>query len=142
MQFGFDFSSIISESFYEKKLSHQKLTGIALKRAELTSDGNGVWSYVTIKDMEDVGSCSMETDGISEALRNTAGIDYSVFFYETDPGTFKVSMRSKKKTDVSRAASAFGGGGHIRAAGCSFDEKSPQEMIALIVQRITEQNYD
>ena len=29
-------------------------------------------------------------------------------------------MRSKEKVDVSKIASFFGGGGHIRAAGCTM----------------------
>ena len=38
--------------------------------------------------------------------------------YEKEPGVFKVSLRSSEKVDVSAIAQKFGGGGHVRAAGC------------------------
>ena len=33
---------------------------------------------------------------------------------------FKVSLRSKEQVDVSKVASYFGGGGHVRAAGVTM----------------------
>lgn len=142
MTFGFDFSSIISESFYEKSLTHQHLKGIAMQRARLTEDKEGVWSYVTLDDMISVNSNPMEADGIVEALRNTVGIDYSIFIYETKPGEMRVSLRSKKKADVSVTAMAFGGGGHVRAAGCSFNGLPPEEIKTLLVNHIMGKKYD
>lgn len=142
MSFGFDFSSIIMSSFYEKPFSHQKLMGQALKKSRITSDGNGVWSFVTLEEMKEAESSVMETEGIVEQLRNTKGIDYSVFLYEKEPGVYKVSFRSKGKTDVSRAAAAFGGGGHTRASGCSFSGKTPDEIMEAITKEIAGQNHD
>lgn len=34
---------------------------------------------------------------------------------------FKVSLRSKGKVDVAKIAVFFGGGGHVRAAGCTMN---------------------
>ena len=34
---------------------------------------------------------------------------------------YKVSLRSKQTVDVSVIASYFGGGGHVRAAGCTME---------------------
>lgn len=33
---------------------------------------------------------------------------------------YKVSLRSKSYVDVNKVASYFGGGGHVRAAGCTM----------------------
>ena len=44
----------------------------------------------------------------------------AIFLYETAIQEFKVSLRSNGKVDVSRVASYFGGGGHVRAAGCTM----------------------
>ena len=41
--------------------------------------------------------------------------------YETGNLEYKVSLRSRKSVDVSKVAAFFGGGGHIRAAGCSMN---------------------
>ena len=62
----------------------------------------------------------MDMDGIIDQLRLTEGVEVAIFLYETGPQEFKVSMRSQYLVDVSRIAAFFGGGGHVRAAGCSM----------------------
>ncbi|MCD8329173.1 MAG: DHHA1 domain-containing protein, partial [Lachnospiraceae bacterium] len=42
-----------------------------------------------------------------------------VFLHEAGPGEYKVSLRSNDLVDVSRIARSFGGGGHVKAAGCT-----------------------
>ena len=44
----------------------------------------------------------------------------AIFLYEQEPNVYKVSLRSKEKVDVSRVAVYFGGGGHVKAAGCTM----------------------
>ena len=48
------------------------------------------------------------------------GVEVAVFLYESGNQEFKVSMRSKSQVDVSGIAVYFGGGGHVRAAGCTM----------------------
>ena len=40
--------------------------------------------------------------------------------YETGYQEYKVSLRSKDAVDVSKIAKYFGGGGHVKAAGCTM----------------------
>lgn len=40
---------------------------------------------------------------------------------EVKDKNFKVSIRTKDYADASDIASAFGGGGHLRAAGCRLN---------------------
>ena len=60
-----------------------------------------------------------------DAVRVIEGTQVVFFMKWLEQDTYRVSMRSKG-TNVSRIAQGFGGGGHIRAAGCtlhgSFDE--------------------
>ena len=53
-------------------------------------------------------------------LRIIDGIECAIFMYEVGNHVYKVSMRSNDIVDVSKIASYFGGGGHIRAAGCTM----------------------
>ena len=59
-------------------------------------------------------------DGIVEQLRLTDGVECAIFLYETEAQRYKVSLRSKQKLDVAKIAAFFGGGGHVRAAGCTM----------------------
>lgn len=47
-------------------------------------------------------------------------MEVAIFLYETGPQQYKVSLRSQKIVDVSQVAFYFGGGGHVRAAGCTM----------------------
>ena len=50
----------------------------------------------------------------------TKGVEVAIFLYETAIQEYKVSMRSNGAVDVSKIAVFFGGGGHMRAAGCDM----------------------
>ncbi len=66
------------------------------------------------------GARKRDIDGVVAELRKTAGCEAAVFLYPADTG-YKASLRSRSFLDVSKVAALFGGGGHIRAAGCSMD---------------------
>lgn len=70
--------------------------------------------------MEFYGVDGKDLDGIIDQLRLTEGVEVAIFIYETGAQEFKVSMRSRYLVDVSRIAAFFGGGGHVRAAGCTM----------------------
>lgn len=61
-----------------------------------------------------------DLEGIVSQLRLTAGVEVAIFIYEMQTQLFKVSLRSNGKVDVSKIAVFFGGGGHVRAAGCDM----------------------
>ena len=66
------------------------------------------------------GARPSDLDGIVNQLRNIAGVHCAIFIYEKEHMEYKVSMRSNEKVDVAKVASFFGGGGHVRAAGCTM----------------------
>ncbi|HIX71870.1 MAG TPA: bifunctional oligoribonuclease/PAP phosphatase NrnA, partial [Candidatus Anaerobutyricum stercoripullorum] len=66
------------------------------------------------------GIDSKDLEGVIDQLRVTEGVECALFLYEKVEGEFKVSMRSNGKVDVRKIAEQFGGGGHVRAAGCTM----------------------
>ena len=70
--------------------------------------------------MEFYGVTPKDMDGIVSQLRTTTGVEVAIFMYELSPRVYKVSMRSNQYVNVSEIAAFFGGGGHIRAAGCTM----------------------
>ncbi|MBT9779057.1 bifunctional oligoribonuclease/PAP phosphatase NrnA [Clostridium sp. MCC353] len=117
---GIDFSSIIDDSFYRKTYVQNQILGRALLESITFLEGKCIFSVVRAKDMEFYGVTSKDMDGIIDQLRITEGIECAIFMYETGCQEFKVSMRSNSIVDVSRIASYFGGGGHVKAAGCTM----------------------
>lgn len=60
------------------------------------------------------------TEGIVDFGLTVEGVEVSVCLLEIKKGQYRASFRSRGKVDVNAVAGTFGGGGHVRAAGCMF----------------------
>lgn len=134
MERGIDFTKIIDETYYAKTFEQNRILGLALLKAKLYADGQIIASVITKKEMDRYQVLPKHLDGIVNQLRITKGVEAAVFLYETEEGEYKVSMRSVSFVDVAGIAVAFGGGGHVRAAGYSMTGESDQ----IIQQAVTE----
>ncbi len=117
MDMGIPFTKIIDDTFYAKSYIENQILGRALVESLVFFDGKCIVSAVSKAIQDFYGITSDDMGGIVEQLRVTKGIECAIFMYETEPLKYKVSMRSKEIVDVSKIATYFGGGGHIRAAG-------------------------
>ena len=120
MKTGFNFSKIIDESFYQKTYIQNQVMGRVLAESIMLLDGKCIVGYLKKRDMDFYGVDGKDLDGIVSQLRLTAGVEVAMFLYEVETQTFKVSLRSNGPVDVSKIAVYFGGGGHMRAAGCDL----------------------
>ena len=135
---GFDFTKIIDETFYQKTYKQKQITGRALLESIMVLNGKVIFSAVHGKDMEFYGVTPGDLDGIVSQLRTTEGVEVAIFLYEIEPQVYKVSMRSNQYVNVSQIASYFGGGGHIRAAGCTM-QGSMYDVINNLTEHIEKQ---
>lgn len=121
MDKGIEFARIIDESFYKKTYVQNQILGRALLESVTFLDGKCIFSVVRRKDMDFYGVDSSDLDGIVDQMRVTDGVEVAIFLHETENHVYKISMRSNTIVDVSKVAAYFGGGGHIRAAGCTMN---------------------
>lgn len=117
ISFGFDFTEIIENTFYEKTRIQNEILGRCLLESVLFMDGKCIAAKVDQKMMNFYGATSHDFDGIVNQLRYTKGVEVAIFMYEIENETYKVSMRSKGTVDVAKIAKFYNGGGHVRAAG-------------------------
>lgn len=136
--FGFDFSKIIEETFYQKTYMQNLLLGKAVTDSKLILDGHSIYSVISKQVMDEYNAKSSDLDGIVNQLRNTKGVDCAIFMYELEDGGYKISMRSNEKVNVSAIAKKFGGGGHIKAAGVTMDG-TVEEIVSKLSDLIEEQ---
>jgi phosphoesterase RecJ-like protein len=120
MRKGIDTSRIVNETYFNKSYRQNQFLGRALLESILLMDGRVIFSAITLKMMDFYGITSSELDGIVQMLMSTSGVEVAIFLYEIEAQIYKVSLRSREKVDVSKIASFFGGGGHVRAAGCTM----------------------
>lgn len=134
---GVDAQKIIDDTFYKVSFKQNLLTGQAMVNARLALSGQVVYTYVT-KDMFETFGCGKEeTEGIVDRIRVIDGVEVAIFAYQL-ADAIKISLRSICKVDVSKIAVAYGGGGHIRAAG--FEVTSDfGTVVADIIKMIEEQ---
>lgn len=128
MEKGIPFSEIVEQAFYRKTYAQNQLMGRTLMESIMLLEGRCIVGIVRQKEMDFYGLTPADMDGIVNQLRNTEGVEVAIFLYELEPQKFKVSMRSASKVDVSMVAGMFGGGGHIRAAGCTMNG-SPFDVV-------------
>lgn len=120
METGVEGTKIIEETFYQKSYAQNQILGRTLMESMLLMDGKVIVGSVRLKEMEFYGVSVKELDGIVSQLRYTRGTEVAIFLYELEGHRYKVSMRSNGAVDVSRVAGYFGGGGHVKAAGCEM----------------------
>lgn len=121
LSYGFDFSGLIDSTFYEKTYVQNQILGRALLESFLFLDGKCIVSAIDKKTMDFYAVNPKDLDGIVSQLRVTKGVECAIFLYQTGFQEYKVSLRSNGKVDVAAIASYFGGGGHVRAAGCTMN---------------------
>ena len=117
---GIDFSRIIEDTFYRKTYVQNQVLGRALMESILLLDGRIIVGRIRQKDMEFYGVGPADLDGIVSQLRVTEGVEVAIFLYETGTQEYKASLRSNGPVDVSAVCAYFGGGGHVKAAGCTM----------------------
>lgn len=117
---GIDHSKIAVEIYQNTRLEKIRITNRILDTMEIFAGGKAAAAYVTQEMLDQVGAKLEETEGVVETLRNIKGVEIAAFIKEREPELIKVSMRAKTCGDVAQIAAAFGGGGHVKAAGCTF----------------------
>ena len=120
ISYGFDFSRLIEETFFEKTYLQMQILGRALLESIRFMDDRCVVSVLNRKTLDFYGAGPQDLEGIVSQLRSIKGVECAIFLYETGAQEYKVSLRSSEKVNVVAIASYFGGGGHVRAAGCTM----------------------
>ncbi len=121
LAFGFDFSELIEKTFFEKTYVQTQIMGRAVLESVRFMNDRCIVSMVTRRMMEFYQVSTKDLDGIVNQLQVVSGVDCAIFMYEIGTLEYKVSMRSNGKVNVADVAVKFGGGGHVRAAGCTMN---------------------
>ncbi len=128
METGIDYSKIIDETYYKKTYAQNQILGRALLESMMIYDNKCIFSVLKQSDLKFHGVEPKDLDGIVNQLRITKDVEVAMLIYEVGLQEYKVSLRSNGRINVETIASHFGGGGHVRAAGCTMTG-SPHDVI-------------
>ena len=94
-------------------------------------------------DHEDIARLAVdpeEFDAFIDAARLVEGARVAISVRRPSPDeAFRVSMRSMSDADVSEICAVFGGGGHVKAAGCSIEVDTLDEAVDMILEEVVKQ---
>lgn len=98
-----------------------RLMGEVMSTFELLADGRLAIVRVTRDMLARCGATTQMTEDIINEPQRLGSVVACAMITEPEPGEpVRVSMRSKREIDVAKLASAWGGGGHARAAGAKI----------------------
>ena len=122
-----DITVKLYQNISRKKIEIQKKV---LETMEVFADGRAAIAYITMEMIEDIGASEDDAEGMVDILRNIEGVEIAIFLKEKQDG-IKASMRAKTYGNVDKIAKEFGGGGHIKAAGCTIKMSMADAVEAL-----------
>ncbi|TXK81968.1 bifunctional oligoribonuclease/PAP phosphatase NrnA [Paenibacillus sp. N3.4] len=104
----------------------------ALSTLSFASNRKIAWLAVSLADLDQTGASSDDLDGLVNYPRNVEGVEVGMLFKEKASGVIKVSLRSSGGVDVAAIAQSLGGGGHVRAAGCTLKGTLEDAIVRMV----------
>jgi phosphoesterase RecJ-like protein len=114
LEHGVKTNKISDRLSVKSRLTIEKLAQVL---PTLSFDSDGKIAYLCISN--DIYDKEANTDSFVSFPRCIEGVEIAFMLKAVEPETVRVSMRSHN-VDVARVAVHFGGGGHLRAAGCTI----------------------
>lgn len=132
---GVDPSGIARTIHMSQPHTRIKLLGMLLNTLEIHPSQKIASITLTQEMLEKTGASANDTEGIVNYPLSIEGVEVAAFFREEGKRSFRVSLRSKDRHDVSLVAQHFGGGGHRNAAGLSV-EGSLEEALSKVTREL------
>lgn len=117
---GADFKKINKDIFETKSLNIIELEAMVLNTLKFYCENKVAVIAVTLDMLNKTGVSETDLDAITGIPRQIEGVIVGVTIKQRTENEFKVSVRSSEEFDASEFCAMFGGGGHMRAAGCTI----------------------
>ncbi|MBQ9735815.1 MAG: DHH family phosphoesterase [Clostridia bacterium] len=134
-------SADVNHRLFEMKSKKQLLAeAYAIEHTEATEDGKIAWVLITNAERVALGVEEEHLETVIDMVRSREGVEVALAVREQPDGTIRASMRSSG-FDVASLAAHFGGGGHLRAAGCTVKADTPADALAALRAEICNRFY-
>lgn len=115
-----NFSDITSRIYDTKSISQVRLMSRVTSSLEMLLDDKVALLYLSKDMLEESNAREEDASEFVNIARDIENVEIGILIKELSENEFRVSLRSKSYGDVRRVAEVFGGGGHIRASGCTI----------------------
>ncbi len=134
---GIDHAEINRLLFNSKPESQLRAEGYTATKINTSDGGRIAYATISKKERESLGLHITAFECAIDVVRSLMGVECSFVIKENDKGEFKASLRSTGK-NVAEIASHHGGGGHIRAAGCTVKAKNIEDAAEILLKELSE----
>lgn len=117
-KYNFDVDETVYNVFRRKRKNVFDLSNRVLSKASFFENGQVAIVRITKDDLDATNTNLADTSGIVSSLINVEGVEVAFAVSEVNKVSYKISVRTKRYVDANDCVSMFGGGGHVRAAGC------------------------
>ena len=139
---GIDTAQINRLLFDSKSMEVLAVEKAGFDTIKMFHNGKIAVVFFTYPMKEKLGVLDEHLETRIDVARSVEGVDVAVAIRQPGPEkTFRVSTRSSNAVDVSVVCSYFGGGGHVRAAGCTVVADCIEHVADLIVTEIEKQLF-
>lgn len=121
IKYNFGFTPLLRNLFDLKTKGQVHLERLVLETLEHYDDGKITIICITKEMMEKTGTTSEDLEGFAQLPRHIEGTLVGITIKQCRDKMWRISLRSSGVFDASKACAVFGGGGHLRAAGCEIE---------------------
>ncbi len=136
---GINHAEIARRLYDSRPISQIMATKAALNALHFYANGKLAVINFTQEMMKPDNLTREDIDDIITLTRGIEGVEVGMSIKQNadDLTLFKVSMRSNRVADVSKLCALFGGGGHVRAGGCTVNAANEIEAEKMLVEAVT-----
>ena len=115
---GADICKFNYELFKKQPKQRAKLFGKVMGGIRYYHEDKFAAIIISKQMMDECGADPSMTEGFVDFPLNVDGVEVAASLMENKKGQWKISLRTKTYAEANKIAGVYGGGGHIRAAGC------------------------
>lgn len=139
VEYGAHHAEIAHLLFDSKPEAQMRAEALTQKKTVVYDGGALALAVITRADRLNEGLSDSDFETAVDVVRALRGVRIAAVLKESEKeaGLYKASLRATD-ADVACVAAIFGGGGHIRAAGCSFHAETPERAAEMLLSAIRE----
>ena len=138
MKVGIDAPMVMRTLFERKTREQLQLRAEVTNNLRFYADGKICVALVDEKILSKYSMAFEEADDLAGLPRSIIGVEVGAYIKVKAEKECKISLRSNEYVDVASLAKTFGGGGHLRAAGCTLQNTSVKKAKCVILKALEE----
>ena len=120
MKYDIDFARVNRLMFDLKSKGRIMVEQVVTSNMEFYCEDQCSMIVITTDLIKSSGIESSEFEGLTSITLQIEGVQIGLLVKQRDEDTFKISARTTDEIDACAFCTQFGGGGHVRAAGCEI----------------------